>query len=188
MQPYLNIKQKIGLYQSDNLENVTTKRRKKVLWSKLSLAFNKYKDGVTYTDAASVIRYAEVVLNMAEAQARTNNLGTALTLLNSVRNRALKSYNRSLHISNFVFYTTYGSAVILQEKIEFLMGRRWSDIGSADDLFPIDGIQASCQWLGNCSYVYSTTPYTGPYGEAAIQALILEFWPIPLLELNNNQH
>jgi hypothetical protein len=32
---------------------------------------NKYKDGVTYTDAAPVIRYAEVVLNMAEAQART---------------------------------------------------------------------------------------------------------------------
>jgi hypothetical protein len=35
---------------------------------------NKYKDGVTYTDAAPVIRYAEVVLNMAEAQARNNSI------------------------------------------------------------------------------------------------------------------
>jgi hypothetical protein len=35
--------------------------------------------------ATPVIRYAEVVLNMAEAQARTNALATALTLLNTVR-------------------------------------------------------------------------------------------------------
>ena len=43
---------------------------------------NKYKDGSGLSDAAPVIRYAEVVLNIAEAYARkaTPDLTKALTL------------------------------------------------------------------------------------------------------------
>src|SRR5690606_40452814 len=41
------------------------------------------------TDATPILRYAEVVLSMAEANARLGNLPMALTQLNQVRNRAL---------------------------------------------------------------------------------------------------
>jgi hypothetical protein len=153
---------------------------------------NKYKDGVTYTDAAPVIRYAEVVLNMAEAQARTNNLGTALTLLNSVRNRALENPTTEAYTLATLSSTPLMVRAILQERrIEFLMeGRRWSDIQrlQADDLFPIDGIPAKVANGSATAAMYTpTTPYTGPYGEAAIPSSNFRIlWPIPLLELNNN--
>jgi hypothetical protein len=155
---------------------------------------NKYKDGVTYTDAAPVIRYAEVVLNMAEAQARkaSPNLATALTLLNSVRNRALA--NPATQAYTAVMLPTQSDMVkaILQERrIEFLMeGRRWSDIQRLqnDNLFPIDGIPAKVgSGAATAAMFVPTTPYTGPFGESAIPSSNFRIlWPIPLIETNNN--
>lgn len=158
---------------------------------------NKYKDGVTYTDAAPVIRYAEVVLNMAEAQARksTPDLAAAITLLNSVRNRALANpATQAYTLSGINPLTNQAGVVraILQERrIEFLMeGRRWSDIQRLqnDDLFPINGIPAKVGTGGATAAMFTvTTPYTGPYGEAAIPTTDFRvLWPIPLLETNNN--
>jgi len=50
----------------------------------------KYKTGSPYTDYAPVIRYSEVLLNLAEALARTNAgvNAKALALLNAVRQRS----------------------------------------------------------------------------------------------------
>jgi hypothetical protein len=60
---------------------VTTKNSQKVL--------NKFpKIATPYTDFFPVIRYAEVLLNYAEAAAETNDLATATGLLNAVRKRA----------------------------------------------------------------------------------------------------
>lgn len=155
---------------------------------------NKYKDGVTYTDAAPVIRYAEVVLNMAEAQARkaTPNLATALTLLNSVRNRALANPSAQAYTSvNLGTQALMVSAILKERRIEFLMeGRRWSDIQRLqnDDLFPIDGIPAKVgSGAATAAMFVPTTPFTGPFGEAAIPSSNFRIlWPIPLLETNNN--
>jgi hypothetical protein len=82
---------------------------------------------------------------MAEAQARTNNLGTALTLLNSVRDRALENPTTETYTLATLSSTPLMVRAHKRRRIEFLMeGRRWSDIHrlQADDLFPIDGIPA----------------------------------------------
>lgn len=155
---------------------------------------NKYKDGVTYTDAAPVIRYAEVVLNMAEAQARkaSPNLATALTLLNSVRNRALASpATQTYTLVTLSTPKLMVEAILKERRIEFLMeGRRWSDIQRLqnDDLFPINGIPAKVgSGAATAAMFVSTTPFTGPFGETAIPSSDFRIlWPIPLLEINNN--
>lgn len=155
---------------------------------------NKYKEGVKYTDAAPVIRYAEVVLNMAEAHARkaSPDLATALTLLNSVRNRSLANVaTQAYTASSFATAADLVKAILKERRIEFLMeGRRWSDIHRLqnDDIEKIDGIPAK---VGNAAVSAAMftlgTPFTGPYGEAAIPSSNFRIlWPIPLLETNNN--
>ena len=155
---------------------------------------NKYTDDVNYTDAAPVIRYAEVLLNMAEAHARkaSPDLSTALTLLNSVRNRALANPTTQAYTAATLSSQTLMVGAILKERrIEFLMeGRRWSDIHRLqnDDIAPIDGIPAK---VGNGAILASMytigTPFAGPFAEGAIPSSNFRIlWPIPLVETNNN--
>lgn len=160
---------------------------------------NKYKDGVSYTDAAPVIRFAEVVLNRAEAQARlattTAQLDDAIVLLNSVRNRSLANPTTQAYTLTGINPLTNKAgvvgAILKERRIEFLMeGRRWSDIHRLqnDDLFPIDGIPAKIGNGAATAAMFSDAgPYTGPYGEAAIPSSNFRIlWPIPLLETNAN--
>ena len=152
---------------------------------------NKYKEAVALTDAAPVIRYAEVILNMAEAHARlaTPNLTSSLTLLNSVRNRALATpLTQAYTATSFTTPATMLAAIIKERRIEFLMeGRRWSDIHRLlyDDLAPTAGIPGK---LANGNPAAATftlgTPYTGPLGEAPIAKTDFRIlWPIPALEI-----
>lgn len=154
----------------------------------------KYRDKVNYTDAAPVIRYAEVLLNMAEAYARlsTPNMPEALAKLNTVRNRALANpTTQGYTIASFANATALVGAILKERRIEFLMeGKRWNDIHrlQGDNLFPIDGIPAK---VANGNPAASTftlgTPYTGALGVAAIPSSDYRFlWPIPQAELNTN--
>ena len=155
---------------------------------------NKYKDVTNFTDAAPVIRYAEVLLNMAEAQARlaTPNLVTSLTLLNTVRNRSLaipatQEYTAATLNSQLAMI----NAILKERRIEFLMeGRRWSDIQRLqnDDLAPINGIPAKLANGAPAATLFTLgTPYPGPYGVAAIPSSDFRvLWPIPQIELNTN--
>jgi hypothetical protein len=155
---------------------------------------NKYKDITTYSDAAPVIRYAEVALNMAEAHARstTPNLTTALTLLNSVRNRALANPTTQAYTSATLSSTSLMVGAILKERrIEFLMeGRRWGDIHrlQGDNLFPINGIPAKLASGNPAASTFTLgTPYTGPFGLATVPSTDFKFlWPIPQLETASN--
>jgi len=52
----------------------------------------KYAKAIPYTDYVPVIRYAEVLLNYAEAAARTNDLALATELLKAVRTRSDAAY------------------------------------------------------------------------------------------------
>jgi hypothetical protein len=52
----------------------------------------KYAKATPYTDFIPVIRYAEVLLNYAEAAAQSNDLATAKALLNAVRLRSDATY------------------------------------------------------------------------------------------------
>lgn len=161
---------------------------------------NKYTDIVNQTDAAPVIRYAEVVLNMAEAQARLSNLPAALTLLNSVRNRSLANpvatptnpVGQAYTSASFTTNATMVAAILKERRIEFLQeGRRWTDIHRLqyDDLAPVNGIPAKVASgappataafvLGN-SYVITTPVAAVPRDDYKF------LWPIPQIELNTN--
>ncbi|MCZ2100300.1 MAG: RagB/SusD family nutrient uptake outer membrane protein [Chitinophagales bacterium] len=151
---------------------------------------NKYKDDSGYTDAAPIIRYAEVILNMAEAYARSGNAGDGLSYLNKVRNRSLADAASQA-------YTGFGSdadlvkAILLERRIEFLMeGRRWQDIHrlQQDDIAPIDGIPAKvANGVPSAAAFDLSTPYAGPYGVANVPYADHRFvWPIPLIELDSN--
>ncbi|MDP2088241.1 MAG: RagB/SusD family nutrient uptake outer membrane protein [Flavobacteriaceae bacterium] len=155
---------------------------------------NKYKDGSTYTDGAPVIRYAEVVLNMAEAYARkaTPDLTNALTRLNLVRNRALAIPATQAHTAlTLDTQTKMVNAILKERRIEFLMeGRRWPDIHRLqhETIGGISGIPAKLATGHPPATAFNLgTPYTGPYGEAAIPYSDFRFlWPIPSLETNAN--
>ncbi|MEY4038417.1 MAG: hypothetical protein RIR67_727, partial [Bacteroidota bacterium] len=155
---------------------------------------NKYKDGTNFTDAAPVIRYAEVVLNMAEAKARlsTPDLSAALTLLNSVRNRSLASPSTQAYTSSSLStQADMVNAILKERRIEFLAeGRRWSDIQRLqnDDIAPINGIPAKIANAMPAASLFTLgTPYTGPYGVTAIPSSDYRvLWPIPQIELVAN--
>jgi len=54
--------------------------------------FKKFNKPAPYTDYVPLIRYAEVLLNYAEAAAQTNDLTKAIALLKAVRNRSDAAY------------------------------------------------------------------------------------------------
>lgn len=154
----------------------------------------KYKDDTNYTDAAPVIRYAEVLLNMAEAYARTNDVANGLAKLNLVRNRSLATpATQAYTAASFATSTDLVGAILKERRIEFLMeGRRWSDIHRLqnDDLFPINGIPAklaSAVGAPAASAYTLGTAYSGPYGVTAIPSSDKRIlWPIPQLETSIN--
>ena len=158
---------------------------------------NKYKDDVTSTDAAPVIRYAEVLLNLAEAYCRNAPPAgapdaNALNYLNMVRNRSLADMaTQGYGAADFDDNVELLGAILLERRIEFAMeGRRWPDIHRLQfcPYYPINGIP---QKLANTSVPASAftlgSPYTGPYGVAAIPYSDYRFlWPIPQTELDIN--
>jgi len=154
----------------------------------------KYKDDVNHTDASPVIRYAEVLLNMAEAHARKNaaDLGASLALLNQVRNRSLADPGTQAYtLGNFAGAAELVEAIINERRIEFLMeGRRWSDIQrlQGDDLFPMNGIPQKVANGPVPAEAYELgTPYDGPYGVPALPYDDHKFiWPIPQVEVDAN--
>lgn len=80
----------------------------------------KYIDRATRTDYAPVIRWAEVLLNRAEALVRSGGTvnGQAVNLLNAVRTRsfATGAYN----VSDFADAQAFYDAVLLERNMEFL--------------------------------------------------------------------
>ncbi|MEP6262300.1 MAG: RagB/SusD family nutrient uptake outer membrane protein [Gillisia sp.] len=150
---------------------------------------NKYKDDVNYSDATPLMRYAEVLLNVAEAYARLDRLDEALDLLNEVRDRSLPAGAAS--------YTAFASkeallrAIIGERRIEFVMeGKRWQDVHrlQVDTFVDYDGVPAKVANGFPPATAYTLgTPYSGPYGVEAIPYSDFRFlWPIPQQEMNNN--
>ena len=152
---------------------------------------NKYKDTSTLSDASPLIRYAEVLLNRAEAKARLGD-STYLADLNAVRNRSLASPTTEQY-SAFSSTAAAVKAVLLERRIEFLgEGQRWNTIHrlQSDDIAPIDGIPAK--------YKNGATPLAADYhigtayvfktGDvAAIPYSSYKYvWPLPTLETSAN--
>ncbi|GAB4050574.1 RagB/SusD family nutrient uptake outer membrane protein [Spirosoma litoris] len=146
----------------------------------------KYRQYTTRADWAPILRYAEVLLNVAEAYSRQNNSAQALLLLNAVRNRAVPASER---------FTTAPDdltlAILNERRIEFTgEGRRWPDIHrlSLDTKYSTNGIPAKIDvaQIKASSYDLTTRPMlTGliaaiPYNDYRF------LWPIPTSEVSVN--
>lgn len=151
---------------------------------------NKYKDDVNYTDATPLMRYAEVLLNMAEAHARQNDLVTGLMYLNEVRDRSLANPATQSY-TGFAGQGELIRAVIAERRIEFVMeGKRWQDVHrlQIDEFVDYNGIPAKHANGVPAAADYTLgTPFSGPFGVEAIPYEDFRFlWPIPQQEVNNN--
>ena len=123
----------------------------------------KYPTGTPYTDKAPVIRYAEVLLNLAEARVRSTNSVDArgLALLNAVRTRSLPTGA----YPPFPSVSAMTDAILLERRVEFLgEGLRNNDLLRLD----------------------LTIPGKGSVG-AVDPTNSLYVWPIPSTELATNQ-
>ncbi|MBO0930282.1 RagB/SusD family nutrient uptake outer membrane protein [Fibrella aquatilis] len=124
----------------------------------------KYKQPSPFTDWVPVIRYAEVMLNLAEAKARTTNSvdPQAVALLNAVRNRsdAATTYTAA----SFATPAALINAILLERQIEFLgEGLRNNDLMRLLQTIPAKG----------------SAPSKGPNDSGYI-------WPISATELSLN--
>lgn len=160
--------------------------------SSLNVFTTKYKDVVNRSDYAPQIRYAEVLLTQAEAEAR--NSGTvsqrAIDLLNTVRNRSIPSPATNQYVAaNFATSVDLVKAILLERRIEFLAeGKRWGDISrlAVDAAYTTNGIPAkavngaSGLALYNCGGSY--TPGQGSIAYSDFRFI----WPIPADEIIQN--
>jgi hypothetical protein len=98
--------------------------------TQLLTEYCKYKTYEKMADWAPILRYAEVLLNYAEAEARTNGVTQkAVDLLNQVRNRAVTTTADQYTINSFSDTKSLMTAILNERRIEFLgEGRRWADI------------------------------------------------------------
>jgi starch-binding outer membrane protein, SusD/RagB family len=152
----------------------------------------KYKDPVNKTDPSPMLRYAEVILNMAEAYARNGDVTNGLAYLNMVRNRALANpATQAYTAASFANNVALLGAILDERRIELVMeGRRWPDITrlQADTYFPVKGIPAKiANGMPTAAMFTLGTPYTGALGTVAVPYSDFRFlWPIPQDEINAN--
>ncbi|WP_442589684.1 RagB/SusD family nutrient uptake outer membrane protein [Pedobacter sp. AW31-3R] len=146
---------------------------------------NKFTDPTTNATWTPIIRYAEVLLNVAEADARSGNNAQAFVLLNAVRNRSVPAAAR---------YTSAPAdlllAILNERRVEFAgEGKRWPDLHrlALDATYGKGGIPAKL----NVGQVNSGTVYDGvtqvtPAREAIPYTNFRFLWPFPLSEVNSN--
>jgi hypothetical protein len=124
----------------------------------------KYPTGTPFTDKAPVIRYAEVLLNLAEARVRSTNSIDAqgLALLNAVRGRSNPAGVYTA--ASFSSVSTMTDALLLERRIEFL----------GEGIRNIDIMRLNATIPGKSS-VAPVPPSSTLY-----------VWPIPATELATN--
>lgn len=119
-----------------------------VRWIAGRILTDKYKRPTQMDDLSPMMRYPEVLLNLAEAYARTGDAANALTYLNMVRDRSLadpttQSYDLQADFGGDAINVL--EAILLERRIELVMeGSRWPDIHRLQHCphFPIDGVPA----------------------------------------------
>ena len=151
---------------------------------------DKYTDAVTYTDPNPILRFAEVVLNAAEAYARPGaqqNMAQAVTLLNSIRSRALPATVAPYTEADFATSNDLLTAIFQERRIELLAeGKRWADIHRLSGEGLMSGIPAKATTRSITNVNFYTTDRTIPTDHAIPYSSNLFIWPIPLEEIINN--
>jgi hypothetical protein len=125
---------------------------------------NKFPAGPQHTDYAPVIRYAEVLLNLAEAIARTEGVSQrAVDLLNAVRTRS--NADGGYDLADFATADDLIEAILTERRIEF--------IG--------EGLRSQ-------TLMRLLLPLPGKATVSAVDANNSDYiWPIPQTELSTNK-
>lgn len=147
-----------------------------VRWIAGRILTDKYKRDTQMDDISPMMRFPEVLLNLAEAYARGGDAANALTYLNMVRNRSLADPATQAYDLNDDFggsAVNVLEAVLWERRIELVMeGSRWPDIHRLQDCphFPISGVPSK---LANAvtppeAFYVAGSPYDpwGPYSDA----------------------
>lgn len=122
---------------------------------------NKYPKGAPFTDFAPVIRYAEVLLSLAEAITRNTNTvdDRAIALLNAVRQRS--DPDTEFAAGDFANWEELANAILIERRIE-LLG----------------------EGLAGADYTRLGLPLPAKPGVTAVQPTQQEYiWPISSTEL-----
>ncbi|MDB5190655.1 MAG: outer membrane protein nutrient binding, partial [Segetibacter sp.] len=157
-----------------------------------SIMTTKYRQYTGRSDYAPQIRYAEVLLTLAEAEARQSAAVStrALDLLNAVRNRSLSNPTLQQYtLANFTTKNALIAAILFERRVEFLAeGKRWSDIHRLvlDPNFSTGGIPAKAVngtaglSVFNCGAGYTPGQQALPYSDYRF------LFPIPATEVTQN--
>jgi hypothetical protein len=175
----------------------TDKRRTQLVKNNGRAYFsNKYRNVTAQDDWNPIIRYAEVLLNAAEAHARLSAMDPGLESLNQVRNRAVEEADVFI-LADFADANALIDAILKERRIEFLAeGRRWADIHrlAYDPTFTTNGVPSKTLYTNTtfASWGYGVDydgngNFTGDRSRVAIPLDNFRFiWPIPQSELNTN--
>lgn len=147
----------------------------------------KYTKYETREDPTPLIRFAEVVLNAAEAQARLDKAPEALALLNSVRNRSLANpVAQAYTIADFAAANSLLQAILNERRVEFLAeGLRWDDIHRLSGEGKMPGIpaKAASRSIDKMTFYEAANPTANHSLEYADYRFV---WPLPIDEILNN--
>ena len=152
---------------------------------------DKYQRPVDQDEYAPIIRYAEVLLNYAEAAIREGDKTLALNLLNAVRNRSVEAADYYT-AAKFPTNKDLLEAMLWERRIEFFgEGRRWEDIHRLinDPLFPTTGIPAKIapKKITGADYGIGKPITAAMYLNAALPYTDRRFlWPIPQDDIIRN--
>ncbi|MFV0538432.1 MAG: RagB/SusD family nutrient uptake outer membrane protein [Dysgonomonas sp.] len=98
-------------------------------WPKYFVTKFSYQDGDPMLSSPVMLRWAEVILNRAEAYAKTNNTDKALEDVNVIRRRAGLSGNQLFSKTNMQGYTSVLDVVLDERRLELSFeGHRAFDI------------------------------------------------------------
>ncbi|MDI1321657.1 MAG: RagB/SusD family nutrient uptake outer membrane protein [Algoriphagus sp.] len=147
----------------------------------------KYNNPTTLAEPNIIVRFSEVVLNAAEANARLGNLNVAVTLLNVVRDRALPDTVPSFTAAGLGNADGVLGAIIQERRIEFLAeGRRWADIHRLAGEGRMAGVPAKATSRSIVNINFYNTDRVIPTDHAIPYADFRFIWPIPLEEIQTN--
>ncbi|MGL5705997.1 MAG: RagB/SusD family nutrient uptake outer membrane protein [Tannerellaceae bacterium] len=154
---------------------------------------DKYQRPVERDEYAPIIRYAEVLLNYAEAALRLGDLNMALSLLNAVRNRSVQ-LDDVYALSDFGAAKDLLEALLWERRIEFMgEGRRWEDIHrlTVDPDFPSAGIPKKIEYksiTGKGAFIIDGEIEESWYHKTGFISYTDKrfVWPIPLDDILRN--